>query len=416
MHEAADVDYRLLTIDPLRKILPKSQYPTHARLGPDWLVFAGNWMTEWERTGNTKYRDKIITGMKALAAMPGGLTAGLDYGYDPKTGMLYALPDDRTRPNHFIWIFGGAETEYELQTLINVPEWNKAWLALCRQMGTRRRRAPVGAGRAGDRRRRPRAARLAADSWAGAAGGADGQPPGPIVDVDGPNLPRPMQELTGLTKTNGVAQSSLNIIETLGDGGEISAGRDAMNGPGINIAFCWDFEDCAPDEGLARLRASGFEGIELWPRWIDAFGIDAWAAALQSQDMRCFQLCPYFDFVHGPEGLSRQPARNWNGFCPMRATVGCTRLRAFTGPVPPNPRAVGMHQANPDAVGRCHFRAARVLRPRRSGGRRTLSGMPRRHADGRLRRRAAPAPRRRPAQFDDELADPSGRGRLADDD
>jgi hypothetical protein len=214
MHEATDVDYKLLTVDPLRKIQPKSQYPTHARLGPDWLVFAGNWMTEWERTGNTKYRDKIITGMKALAAMPGGLTACLDYGYDPKTGMLYALPDDRTRPNHFIWIFGGEETEYELQTLITVPEWNKAWLALCRQMGTAdgARLSAQAAQETGD-------AALGQRAWqtilSGRAGGMDGQPPGPIVDVDGPNLPRPQKELTGLTKTNGVAQSSLNIIETL---------------------------------------------------------------------------------------------------------------------------------------------------------------------------------------------------------
>jgi len=35
-------------IDPLRLILEKSEYPTHVRVGPDWLALVGNWMTEWD--------------------------------------------------------------------------------------------------------------------------------------------------------------------------------------------------------------------------------------------------------------------------------------------------------------------------------------------------------------------------------
>ena len=56
---------------------PRSEYPLHfparLRIGPDWLAYAGNWMTEWERTGNTKYRDKIIAGMKSISALPNRL-------------------------------------------------------------------------------------------------------------------------------------------------------------------------------------------------------------------------------------------------------------------------------------------------------------------------------------------------------
>ena len=50
-------------------------------------------MTEWERTGDTKYRDKIIAGMDSIAAMPFGFLTGPNqlYGYDPKTGKLYPL-------------------------------------------------------------------------------------------------------------------------------------------------------------------------------------------------------------------------------------------------------------------------------------------------------------------------------------
>ena len=33
---------------------PKKITPARVRVGPDWLAFVGNWMTEWERTGDTK--------------------------------------------------------------------------------------------------------------------------------------------------------------------------------------------------------------------------------------------------------------------------------------------------------------------------------------------------------------------------
>jgi hypothetical protein len=51
MRESArNGDSGLLNVDPLRKLLPPSKYPTHARFGPDWVSLVGNWMTEWERT------------------------------------------------------------------------------------------------------------------------------------------------------------------------------------------------------------------------------------------------------------------------------------------------------------------------------------------------------------------------------
>ena len=33
-------------------------------------------MTEWERTGNTAYRDKIIAGMKSIVALPNRIFTG----------------------------------------------------------------------------------------------------------------------------------------------------------------------------------------------------------------------------------------------------------------------------------------------------------------------------------------------------
>jgi len=50
--------------------------PTRVRMGPDWLAFAGNWMTEWERTGDTRWRDKILAGVESLSRMPFGMRTG----------------------------------------------------------------------------------------------------------------------------------------------------------------------------------------------------------------------------------------------------------------------------------------------------------------------------------------------------
>src|SRR6185369_17594668 len=110
--------------------------PISARVrgGPDWLAFAGNWMTEWERTGNTKYRDKIIAGLDSIAKMPFGfLTGGPNqlYGYDPASGKLFVL-DDRVGTYNLATIMGGGEVVFELNTLIDHAGWKKAWDQYCR--------------------------------------------------------------------------------------------------------------------------------------------------------------------------------------------------------------------------------------------------------------------------------------------
>ncbi len=61
--------------------------------GTDVCVAA---MTEWERTGDTRYRDKIVAGMDSITAMPYGFLSGPNqlYGYDPKTGKMGAIVPD----------------------------------------------------------------------------------------------------------------------------------------------------------------------------------------------------------------------------------------------------------------------------------------------------------------------------------
>lgn len=124
-------DTALVGTDPLREILPASQYPTHARSGPDWFALASNWFTAWERSGDPKWRDKILTGMTDLAAMPDGLFSGPAFGYDPKTGHLYDISQGFKSSYHLVTIFGGAELMFEMLPLVNHKAFADAWVRFC---------------------------------------------------------------------------------------------------------------------------------------------------------------------------------------------------------------------------------------------------------------------------------------------
>ncbi len=134
MSEVKDSEQKLYTLDPMRLAEPREKYPCTAparlRVGPDWLAYAGNWMTEWERTQNIDYRDKIIVGMKSIAALPNGLfTGNKALGFDPKTGIIsYEGDPSIQNTNHLMTIMGGFEIMNELQEMIRLPEWNKTWL------------------------------------------------------------------------------------------------------------------------------------------------------------------------------------------------------------------------------------------------------------------------------------------------
>jgi hypothetical protein len=126
-------------IDPLRHILKKSKYPTHIRFGPDWLALVGNWMTAWERTGDTKYRDRIMRGVNSFYNMPYGFYSGKDgaFGYDPKTFKVYQLHKNKTDIGwiHLSVLMGGPEVAFELTHLLHNKKWDKLWLQFCKLYG-----------------------------------------------------------------------------------------------------------------------------------------------------------------------------------------------------------------------------------------------------------------------------------------
>ena len=139
MREQTDADTLLYHLDPMRLAEPRSQYPCNAparlRIGPDWLAYAGNWMTEWERFGTEKYRNKILVGLQSIASLPDGIfTGNLAKGYDPATGRISYDGDPSVRStNHLMTIMGGFEVMNELLPITNDKAFNKVWLDFARR-------------------------------------------------------------------------------------------------------------------------------------------------------------------------------------------------------------------------------------------------------------------------------------------
>ncbi len=120
-------------LDPLRLILDKSEYPTHARFGPDWLALVGNWMTAWERTGDDQYKERILAGVNSLDEMPYGFFSGKGaaMGYEPETYKLYQLHPEDIGHSHLSVLMGGPEIAFELTKLIDNSTWDNRWMQFC---------------------------------------------------------------------------------------------------------------------------------------------------------------------------------------------------------------------------------------------------------------------------------------------
>jgi hypothetical protein len=157
-------DEAIARFDPMRIASPQipgePQFAVRMRIGPDWFALAGNWMTEWERTGETKWRDRILAGVESILAMPYWLQTGQQnglnpdlpggaigplrggggaqvVGYDPATDKLTAIRDPLTKTPmpasyNLATIMGGGEVMFELVPLLGRKDFATAWLQYCR--------------------------------------------------------------------------------------------------------------------------------------------------------------------------------------------------------------------------------------------------------------------------------------------
>ena len=134
MRELVDADQTFLALDPLRKIRKEPYKPDPRALGvgfgTDWGSLASAWFTEWERTGDAKWRDKLVAGMKSIGSLPHGFfTSGALF--DPETGAYHLKGEGGVDVSHLSAVFGLVEIAAELIQAFDVPEFERAWLQYC---------------------------------------------------------------------------------------------------------------------------------------------------------------------------------------------------------------------------------------------------------------------------------------------
>ncbi|TFK41764.1 hypothetical protein BDQ12DRAFT_678450 [Crucibulum laeve] len=137
MDYSLQADQTIMTWDPLRKVLPPPppEGPGRLRTGPDWTTLAGNWFTKWERTNDTKWRDRIKVGMKDIGGFKYGLFTGngAAVGWNADTGHMVDEGGEGLGDYHLTMIFGGGEFLMEAMELItDEPEFDAAWIDFCR--------------------------------------------------------------------------------------------------------------------------------------------------------------------------------------------------------------------------------------------------------------------------------------------
>ncbi len=124
--ELKDNEVSFLNKDPLGDFYDKEQmqYPSHARSGPDWSSLVSNWMTEWERKNDKRYRDKIMTGLMDLEKAPLRLASGPDFEFDPKTLHLRYIGERTTGGTHLQVCMGAPGVWMETADLLDYPAFN----------------------------------------------------------------------------------------------------------------------------------------------------------------------------------------------------------------------------------------------------------------------------------------------------
>ena len=98
--------------------------------GTVWCSLAAAWLTEWERTKDARWRDRLLAGMQTIGAMKSGWFAG-SAPFELATGR-FRDPGERISFSHLNSVFGAVEVNAELLQLLEVPGYRKAWLDYCR--------------------------------------------------------------------------------------------------------------------------------------------------------------------------------------------------------------------------------------------------------------------------------------------
>jgi hypothetical protein len=174
------------------------------RFGLEWLCYAANWTTEWERGGDQSWRSRVESEMRTMATTVDA--------------------DGKFPGRYFDMIFGGPENMNEMQPMYDIPEFWKAWANTSefvgRQTGGNEMTAPRMLAYAAAAKNSPELGRLA---WEKLIGPPGKLPPLAVPQkITGPEVVRPVTDPAFLGapvhwQQHGVAsvQWALNAIETM---------------------------------------------------------------------------------------------------------------------------------------------------------------------------------------------------------
>ncbi len=182
---------------------PMEDRYTNVNFGLEWICYSVNWMTEWERTGDPIWRDRVMAGMKTIVARSNGGPLGTNY---------------------FDIIFGGPEIMYDEQPMFDYPEFwaglSKVFEAVSTDAGGQMT-APRGAAYAAWFHKSQDWGNLAWDDLVGTTVIGQGTPIAQPAAVPGPEVLNPVHDPNFLGRSagwqlHGVAsiQWALNALET----------------------------------------------------------------------------------------------------------------------------------------------------------------------------------------------------------
>jgi hypothetical protein len=248
MREQVEAARTLRTIQPGRKLPGARPLPDPGSdrawlgFGTDWGSIAGAWLTEWERTGDSKLRSRLHESMRTIAAQPRGFLTGGGW-MNLITGAFDIASTDAISVSHLSAAFGLPEVCAELVELLPQPEFEHAWVQYCelfnappdeqkRVLGVSLPPLNLQQGHArltAFAAHRNRDAALAARAWEEFAAGNGGIRPSACFRakrIEPPEVLSPVDEVAWIS-TNSSAQWALAAIECLAFAGDaLSTVRD----------------------------------------------------------------------------------------------------------------------------------------------------------------------------------------------
>jgi hypothetical protein len=239
---SADATYNEVKRTDPRNPDNRGEFST-ASFGTDWAAYCSNWLTEYERTLDSKWLNKIKAGMDTqleLAKVPGELLGGGPYNpatgkflkRAPSEGAMSPAPSAQSKgapqgrrgpawgpetggPTGFDLLFGTVEVMAEMEGVVDHPKFWAAW----HQYAKLTPGQPMAY--AAHVLKDANLGKRAAEELIGGVN-AKGVKTGGFVDygvkphwVSGPDVPRPVNEPQGRPEAAGDAHRLLVLLESL---------------------------------------------------------------------------------------------------------------------------------------------------------------------------------------------------------